>query len=168
MRIGVMSDSHGDAAITRAAVALLEQLGATKLIHCGDVCGVQVLDELVGHDSVFVWGNCDCVDGSVRSYLRRVGLPWPEAPVRMKLDGKQIAVAHGHERIFDTLLYDESLDYLFHGHTHVMKDARSGACRVVNPGALYRATPHSVALVDLGSDDVTFYEVETQKIVLPR
>lgn len=165
MRIGIMSDSHGDASITRRAVALLGEQGATKLIHCGDLCGHGVLDELAGHDCVFVWGNCDDADLSMRAYLRRVGLAWPEAPLRMTLDGKRIAVAHGHEYAFSSLLSEESLDYIFHGHTHVMKDVRENGCRIINPGALYRASIHSVALLDLDSDDVTFFEVESGRVV---
>lgn len=168
MRIGIMSDSHGDAAATRMAVALLCRQGATKLIHCGDLCGHQVLDELAGHDCAFVWGNCDQLDGTIRPYLRRVGLAWPQAPLRLSIDGKSIAVAHGHEYEFQALLEDESLDYLCHGHTHVMKDERNGTCRVINPGALYRAAPHTVALLDPEADDVTFFEVETGRIVEPR
>ncbi len=165
MRIGIMSDSHGDAPITRKAVALLGRQGAEKLIHCGDICSVSVLDELAGHDCVFVWGNCDQADGAMRAYLRRVGLAWPEAPLRLTIDGKQIAVCHGHEFGFQSLLDDPSLDYVFHGHTHVMKDSRTGASRVINPGALYRASPHSVAVLDLESDDLTFFEVETGQVI---
>ncbi|HPF38175.1 MAG TPA: YfcE family phosphodiesterase [Phycisphaerae bacterium] len=165
MRIGIMSDSHGDAGMTRQAIALLSREGATRLIHCGDICGMSVLDELAGRDCVFVWGNCDRVDASMRAYLRRVGLPWPESPVRLTIAGKRIAVAHGHEWAFDSLADDESLDYILHGHTHVMKDARENGCRVINPGALYRASPHTVALLDLESDDVTFFEVETGRVV---
>lgn len=165
MRIGIMSDSHGDAAITRRAVALLGREGATKLIHCGDICSESVLDELAGHDCVFVWGNCDQAGASMRAYLRRVGLAWPDAPLRLTLDGKRIAVAHGHEWEFQSLLEDDSLDYVFHGHTHVMKDVRVNGCRVINPGALYRATPHSVAVLDLDSDDLAFFVVETGRVI---
>lgn len=161
MRIGILSDSHGDAKITRKAIALLERHGATKFFHCGDIGGESVLDELVGHDCIFVWGNCDYPDASTRVYLKRVGLPSPTGPQRLTIAGKQIAVCHGHEKGVNELLADTSLDYLFHGHTHMMKDERQGCVRVINPGALYRAQVHTVALLDLATDGLSFFEVET-------
>jgi len=165
MHIGILSDSHGDARITHEAITLLERRGAKKLIHCGDLCGQSVLDELAGHDCAFVWGNCDHPDAAMRAYLKRVGLPWPESPLRMTLAGKRIAVCHGHERTMDDLLEDDALDYLFHGHSHQMKDERHGNCRIINPGALYRAAQHTVSLLDLATDDLSFVEVETDRVV---
>ncbi len=161
MLVGIMSDSHGDAEMTRQAIALLESRGAKKLFHCGDLCGDGVLAALAGHDCAFVWGNCDEPGPLVRRYVHKLGLPWPEGPVRMELDRKQIALYHGHERGFRHAPTDDGLDYLFFGHTHQLADGQVGTCRVINPGALYRAAVHSVALVDLESDRLSFFEVET-------
>jgi Icc-related predicted phosphoesterase len=36
---------------------------------------------------------------------------------------------------------------------------RRGDTQVVNPGAIYRATPHSVAVVDLPSVEATILEL---------
>ena len=167
MKIGILSDSHGDSKITRDAIALLERNGAEKLIHCGDLCGQTVLDELVGHDCVFVWGNCDRPDASTRVYLQRIGLPSPTAPLRITLAGKRIAVCHGHELSVDEFVDDESLDYVFHGHSHQMRDERRGNCRIINPGALYRAALHTVALLNLETDELQFFEVETGRVITP-
>jgi predicted phosphodiesterase len=36
-----------------------------------------------------------------------------------------------------------------YGHTHVAAIEQRGPTLVVNPGALYRANPHSLAVIDL-------------------
>lgn len=161
MLIGILSDSHGDAAATARAVALLEKRGAEMFFHCGDVCGLAVLDELAGHSAHFVWGNCDDVSPADRRYVERIGLAWPgRVPVRVTLADRRIALYHGHEQEFAAALDDPDADYVFHGHTHVRADRREGRIRVVNPGALYRAKPRSAAMLDLDRDILTFLALD--------
>ncbi|MFQ5430513.1 MAG: metallophosphoesterase family protein [Phycisphaerae bacterium] len=167
MRVGIMSDSHGDAAATTAAVSLLESLGAKRLFHCGDICGEAVLDALAGHACTFVWGNCDDPAPAMRRYVARLDLTWPELPVRVELSGKRIAVYHGHERGFSEAETEPKLDYLFYGHTHCCDDHRRNGCRLINPGALYRAAVHTVALLDLNTDDLAFHDLATGRCVQP-
>lgn len=161
MLVGIMSDSHGDAAATARAVALLDHRGAKKLFHCGDLCGEAVLDELAGHDCAFVWGNCDHPTPTLRTYVESLGLPWPEPPVRAELNGKRIAVYHGHERGFSRAANEPGQNYIFYGHTHVAADQRSDRCRLINPGALHRARIHTVALLELMTDRLEFLRLDT-------
>lgn len=149
MLLGIMSDSHGDAAATAAAVSLLEARGAAYLIHCGDICGEQVLDELAGRPCTFVWGNCDFVTPALRNYVQALGLTVPNAGARLVLGDRHIAVFHGHEPEFDDAGRRGKCDYIFHGHTHRFADRTIGTCRIINPGALFRARPRTCALVDL-------------------
>ena len=46
-----------------------------------------------------------------------------------------------------------------YGHTHVAAIDRHGETLVVNPGAIYRADPHSVAVVDLPAVEATIVEL---------
>ena len=55
---------------------------------------------------------------------------------------------------------DEAADYILHGHTHCKRDERIGRCRVINPGALHRANPKSVATLDTASDTLTFHDID--------
>ena len=167
MLVGILSDSHGDARMTARAIDLLEERGASKLFHCGDLCGEAVLDALVGHDCTFVWGNCDTVSPLLTRYVRQIGLTPPEPPVRLVLCGKTIAVYHGHERDFATVAQKGGCDYLFYGHTHRYHDQRVNGCRAINPGALYRAAVHTVALLDVERDDLQFLCVEDGRPVSP-
>ena len=161
MLVGIMSDSHGDAEATAGAVQLLTQHGAKKLFHCGDIGGQDVLAQLAGYDVVFVWGNCDEPAAALRGCVASLGLPWPQPPVRVEINGKRIAVFHGHETSFASAANDPTLDYLFHGHTHRYADHHKGRCRVINPGALYRASIKTVATLDLLRDDLHFWRIDT-------
>ena len=166
MLIGILSDSHGDTAATAAAVRLLQQHGAVHLVHCGDICGEQVLDELAGHRCTFVWGNCDSPSPTMRKYVRALGLPWPEPPVILELAGKRIAVFHGHERTFAAAADRDDLDYVLYGHTHKYADRREGRIRFINPGALHRARPHTCAILDLTSGELSVLRIDTGEPVL--
>lgn len=161
MLIGIMSDSHGDAAATARAIKTLTDRGAEYFIHCGDICGDNVLAELAGRPYTFVWGNCDDPTPLVKKYVQSLGLPWPQQPVRIELAGKTIAVYHGHERGFAVATeIDHDFDYLFHGHTHKRADRRVGECRIINPGALYRANPRTCALLNLVTDKLDFLKLD--------
>jgi putative phosphoesterase len=149
MILGIVSDSHGDAVMTAKAIALLKEHGATQFIHCGDICGEEVLDELAVVQARFVWGNCDTPSAAIRKYAQSLGLTPPEGPLHFDLEGKKIGVYHGHERTFPTAARDHALDYVFYGHTHRFADDTEESCRWINPGALHRARPKTAALLDL-------------------
>jgi len=157
--IAILSDSHGRVPAVRRALAVLEPLRPAAYFHCGDVGGEDVFDEFVGKKLWFVWGNTDSPDARLRAYLKTVGLPCPDGPVRVELDGRSIAVFHGHERQFERALLCPDVDYILHGHTHVRADYRVGAARVINPGALHRASVRTVATLDLAADELRFHEV---------
>lgn len=164
MIVGILSDSHGDFAATRVAVQLLESLGAAALFHCGDVCSTRVLDELVGREAYFVWGNCDTPTPSAREYVRSVGLSWPTSPLRVEMEGTQIAMCHGHESHFESVAAEPGLDYMFFGHTHVFERTHRGGPTLINPGALYRARVKTVATLDLASDRCVFWNLDGQAV----
>lgn len=161
MLLGILSDSHGHWQPVRKAVELFQQCGVGHIIHCGDIGGVQVLDELVGCTCTLVWGNTDVPTGEVLAYARGAGLSPPQTgPARMTLDGKSLVVFHGHERGFEAACIADVADYVLHGHTHQTRDERCGKSRIINPGALHRARPKTVATLDLQTDQLTFHEVE--------
>ena len=64
----------------------------------------------------------------------------------------KIALLHGDdERQFADAIASEKYGLICYGHTHVPKQERRGSALVLNPGALYRATPHTIAIVDLAA-----------------
>jgi len=159
--IGILSDSHGRHLAVRKAVELFDGLGVSHTIHCGDVGGPEVFDELLGRPLSFVWGNMDFPDPSLLAYIRTVGLHAPEEPpVRLQLDGKSVAIFHGHEPGFARAVRDLDVAILLHGHTHVARDECYNGKRIINPGALFRASRKTVATFDTQTDAVAFHEVK--------
>jgi len=159
--IGILSDSHGRYPAVRRAIAHFDSLGVAYLIHCGDVGGTEVFDELAGRPCTFVWGNTDDPDNALDVYLKTVGLPVPaKVPVIVELGGKRFAVFHGHERSFRNAPYTMEVDYILHGHTHQPRDQRQNGTRIINPGALCRANPRTVATLETETDELTFHEIE--------
>jgi predicted phosphodiesterase len=102
--LGILSDTHGRHERTARAIRLLQGLGAEAFVHCGDVGGERVFDELTGLRAWFVWGNTDLAGAKLRAYVRTLGLPVPEnVPLRLEMEGRRIAVFHGHEPQFTRL-----------------------------------------------------------------
>jgi len=160
MKLGIMSDNHGRMHAVRQARIELEQAGAEAIVHCGDIGGPDVLDELAGCTCWFVWGNMDDPAPSWRGHVEALGLPWPNGPLELHLAGKRLAVFHGHEPGFARAMRAAQYDYLIYGHTHRCADQQVGTMRVVNPGALHRAAARTVALLDLADDSLQFLDVQ--------
>lgn len=161
MLLGILSDSHGRAMMVRHAMSLFDAQGVTQIIHCGDVGGLDVFDEMAGRKLAFVWGNTDEPEAGVEAYLRTLGIASPQhVPVQLECDGKRIAVFHGHEEGFARGVRGLDVEYLFHGHTHIARDEKFNGKRVINPGALHRAARKTVATLDTVTGCVTFHEID--------
>ena len=80
------------------------------------------------------------------------------SPIK-RIGGKQIAVFHGHEGPFHWAIDHLEVDYLLHGHTHVVRDERVSGKRIINPGALHRAARKTVATLDVDRDELIFHEI---------
>ena len=124
IRIGLIADTHG---LLRPDVhrALA---GVSMILHAGDVCGDEILDELqLIAPTWAVFGNCD----------------HPEDPrlterLDVEVGGVTIHVSHGHElgrpgAAKVAASYDA--DVSVYGHTHRQLVERVGEQLVVNPGA---------------------------------
>ncbi len=184
MILGILSDTHGRRERAAEALRVLRAAGAESVVHCGDVGDAGVIEELAGWRAWLVWGNCDRADPALpcpsRTYSRglaalagSLGLTVAhQVPLLIRLDGVALAVFHGHEpqfarieRFVETgnlaLLGAELRDcrYILHGHSHQRRDQRIGHVRIVNPGALHRATAYTAATLDLASDELSFWEV---------
>ena len=167
-KIGLLSDSHSQAARTRRAVEMLVRLGADLLIHTGDICSSDVIDALVVEDPRtheqlpvhLVFGNNDMDLRSMGSHATHLGLINQHPVGTLTTPAGDLVFMHGD----DTRALDRAIErghrYVVHGHTHQRTNLRVGATRVINPGALYRAEDYSVAILDLENDSVKFYSVK--------
>lgn len=164
MILGILSDSHGDYLPVRHALAGLERAGAEVFVHCGDVGGMEVFDELAGRRVHFVWGNTDVPDAVLCGYVEDIGLSLPTVPLSLELGGKRIVVCHGHESCVPRVVAEARHDYLLCGHSHQRCDLRKNGVRIINPGALHRARVKTVATLDLATDVLTFHVVQGERV----
>lgn len=167
-RIGLLSDSHGRATTTNRAVDVLLDQGVDGLIHLGDIGTVEVIDALCAVipnsreqvEAHLVFGNTDWDLTSLGDYAESLDVHVDHPAGRVMLEnGKTLAFCHGHEpEIMQQALTDQ-VAYLCHGHTHKKIDTTQGSTRIINPGALFRASEYTVAVLDTETDQVRFFEV---------
>jgi putative phosphoesterase len=157
MRIGVVSDTHGHVANTLAAVNLLKSLEVERVLHCGDI-GTEIIPALFKPwPTDFVFGNCDFVRDELAESIKKAGKTCHGVFGELEIEHRRIALLHGDDsRKFQDVSASGAYDLVCYGHTHVAKLEQVGATLVLNPGALFRAIPHSLAIVDLVTLHVAF------------
>jgi hypothetical protein len=154
MKIGVLSDTHGEAQGIQEAIDIFNQAGVSLLIHCGDI-GTDVVPLFKGLQTHFVHGNMDDpkqLDQAIRdpkhTFHDRLGT--------LEIEGCRVAFLHGHDvKLLRHTIHSGHYDLVCHGHTHVFSSGMEGKTLVVNPGALARTSHPSLAVVELPSLEVT-------------
>ncbi len=159
MRIGVISDTHGDVAHTRAAVEVFLDHQIERVLHCGDVGGDEVVSQFGRWPTHFVAGNCDYAD-QLGQIVKANQQHWEGLFGDLSFAGKRIALLHSHQQHrFDAAIHSGDYDLVCYGHTHVAEHHVEGHTNVLNPGAMHRAHQYSVAIVDLPTMDVSHVPV---------
>lgn len=164
MNIGILSDSHGNIARTRAAIAALKPFAPVHVIHCGDIGTNAVLDELAAGFAdpetpvTCVLGNVDSWEGDLFSPVPFVKIEGRFA--RLEMSGKKLGIIHGDEFIrLKSIIAGQEFDYLFTGHTHLRSDEIQGRTRIINPGALHRAAEPGCAVLDLTKNRLVYLDL---------
>jgi putative phosphoesterase len=162
MKIGVVSDTHGHIANTLAAARMLEALEVEAVLHCGDIGSPEIPKLLAAWPVHFVFGNCDHAyeEDDLRAAIEAAGLTCHGRFGEIELAGRRIALIHSDDaRLFRQVISGGKYDLVCYGHTHEAEFHREGKTLVLNPGALYRANPHSIAVVDLTTMQVEIVNV---------
>lgn len=166
MKIGILSDTHGDIGRSIRALELLLARDCRAILHCGDIGSEEVWLALVtlcrAHEVPLhaVFGNVDAHEPELSAFKNGNGVTLWGTRAELELAGKRIAILHGHEEArLIAAIESGAFDYVFTGHTHVAEQYREGRTHVINPGAVYRAHPPSVATVELETDTVDYIEL---------
>ena len=132
MRVAVLSDTHSPRHWKRCPAAVAEALhGVDAILHAGDVCRAETLDELAAFAPVHaVLGNNDGPDVAA----------WG-APERLEfeLGGLSIAMIHdsgpaiGRPARLRRMFPDAAL--VVFGHSHIPMDETHAGQRIFNPGS---------------------------------
>jgi len=154
MKIGVISDTHGEVRLTRQALDILDTFQVDLTLHCGDV-GCEVVPLLSGRQVHLVAGNTDDLDSL------RAAIVDPEHTLHdqfgtLEIEGCRVAFLHGHDvKLLRHTIHSGDWDLVCHGHTHAFSSSREGSTLVLNPGAVSRTSSPSMAVVELPSLKVT-------------
>ena len=132
MRVIVLADTHAPRRWKSCPPAVAAQLRAADLImHAGDVCTADVLDELSGYAPVrAVLGNNDGRDVAA----------WGAAPVlQIGLGGLRVAMIHDSGQAAGRLSRMRrafpAADLVIFGHSHIPLDQSDAQLRIFNPGS---------------------------------
>ena len=128
----VLSDTHAPRRWKRCPPAVAEHLvGTDMILHAGDVCTVDVLEELSQYAPVHaVLGNNDLPEVS----------EWGAPPtLEMVVDGLRVGMIHDSGQAAGRLERMRrrfpSADLVIFGHSHIPMDAAANGLRIFNPGS---------------------------------
>jgi putative phosphoesterase len=168
MKIGILSDTHGNLPATVQAARLLEKAGAAAVFHCGDIGGYDVLSELA---AVFqpcevpvyaVLGNIDIYSSDWKFFPSNVGVQLLGRYGEVEFAGRRIALLHSDDRLrYHQATDGGAFDLVFSGHTHEVHDFMVRQTRCINPGTAGRGAPGTCASLDLESGRLSVFECTT-------
>jgi uncharacterized protein len=161
MLLGVVSDTHGHIAHTGRAVRMLQSLNVEQVLHCGDIGSSDIVAMFSAWPTHFVFGNVDYDREALRTGIKSAKQTCHEIFGDLRLSDCSIAFLHGDDsRRLDQTIRDGRWQLVCHGHTHVARQERLGNTLVLNPGAIYRASPHSIAVVELPAVHATIIALD--------
>ena len=164
MKIGIISDTHDNLHNLETTLDILRAEQVTNLLHCGDLCGLDIVRALADFDVWIAQGNMDRhlkLPQATEETRGHISLAWLQKPT---LNGCSLAVIHGdNEEVLGNLITSGQHKYVFHGHTHRRRDQTVGDTRVINPGALggTRRQSRSFCIFDLATGEARFVELES-------
>lgn len=166
MRLGVISDTHDNVAAIEEAVELFEDRDVDTLVHCGDYIAPLMVPYFEGFEIHGVLGNNDGdIDAIEQQFMELGGESRLHGRyAELEFDGTSVFVLHGDQGmdVVDERAETGGYDYLLYGHFHAAELRDVGETTVLNPGAHLPITDdsRSIAIVDTGTDDVEFIDVE--------
>jgi putative phosphoesterase len=154
MKIGILSDSHGNVAAVQQAIRIFESMQVSLIIHCGDI-GSNVVSAFAGFPTHFVPGNIDDVE-HLREVIVDPAHTLHEQLGTLEIEGCRVAFLHGdNAEALRHAVHSGHWHLVCHGHSHAFGHHFEGRTLVLNPGALVRTRKPSLAVVDLPSLEVT-------------
>jgi putative phosphoesterase len=156
MRVGIISDTHGQVGFTRPALRIFESFEVDRVLHCGDIGSTEIIELFEPWPTDFVFGNCDTEQRAMRSIIARAGHTCHGEFGDLEIAGIRLALLHSHDqRLFSASIGSGRYQTICYGHTHVAAIERRSETLLINPGAIYRSQSHSVAILELPQNEAT-------------
>ncbi len=158
MKVGILSDTHGNLSATKSAAKAMAGAGVEAVFHCGDIGGMDVLAELAavfepkGVPVHAVFGNVDVYASDWKFFPANIGVTLHGRCGEISCAGKAIALLHSDDaRRYRQVVASGEYDLVLSGHTHEVHDYKRGRTRCINPGTAGRGSPNTCAVLDLES-----------------
>jgi putative phosphoesterase len=161
MLVGLISDTHDDRERTERALELLDERAPEAILHAGDLNTGELVSLFGRHWTWLAQGNMDRPD-AIRDAIEESGADISYG-VKHDVDVGEatIGLIHGDdEGRLQGMIESGAYELVVHGHTHEFRDERVGSTRVVNPGAVHRASTPSVCVYNVEEDTLERLELE--------
>lgn len=137
MLVGLISDTHDNVAMIRAAIKKLNDLDVGLVLHAGDYISpftakpyAELRAKMIG-----VYGNNCAEREKLREVYAAAGKEIVGNFAELDAGGRKIALLHGHDdALLRALIAHGTYDAVVHGHDHKAKVTKVGKTLVVNPG----------------------------------
>lgn len=138
---------------------MLDCLDVDVVLHCGDVGSAEIVAMFANWPTHFVFGNCDDAT-ELQPAIVQANQTCHDRFGDLQFEGTRLALLHSDDRrLFRTSVDGGEFDVVCYGHTHIAEIRRQSKTLLINPGALYRAHPHSIAVLDLPSLEASIVEL---------
>lgn len=161
MKVGILSDTHGNVPITGKCVRLFRISKVGAIFHCGDIGSFEVLDKLCERNIPVhaVLGNVDRFSSDWKYAPRPEGLHLHGRFGEIILGNKRIALLHSDDRVrHQDVMKSGDYDLVFTGHSHEFHDYMAGSTRCINPGTAGRGAPNTCVVLDLKTGELNLQE----------
>jgi len=180
MKIGLISDTHGDADAVKAAFSFFNDVDI--IMHSGDLFYHGLFNNINSNYNpielsrffselkkplIFSKGNCD-------SEVDQVGVDFNILdPVRLFYHEKHLVYLHHGDKKNDKDLIELSKKFKFNivvsGHTHVCRIEKKEGILFINPGSPSLpkgGNPPTIGIIDFNEGNVMIIDLENKEIFL--
>ncbi|KPJ57369.1 hypothetical protein AMJ49_02150 [Parcubacteria bacterium DG_74_2] len=135
MKIAIISDTHDNIPNIEKLLSFLKKEGIKTIIHCGDVCNIEVIKKLEENFKSKIYltlGNADLRE-KIKQEIKNIKLFEDYG----EIDIESLKIAFCHKPILaEKISQEKKYDFIFHGHTHKPWLKKNGNCIIANPGNL--------------------------------
>lgn len=152
MKIGIISDTHGNLESTAKAVQWFTMRSVQVIFHCGDIGSFDVLKALAVSDVPVhaVLGNVDVFSPDWKYFPSNLGFQLHGRFADISLEGRRFALLHSDDkRKLHEVEGSGYYDYILTGHSHAFHDFKEGRARCINPGTAGKGRKKTCVVLDL-------------------
>lgn len=153
MLIGVVSDTHNNLKNIEKIISLFNERNVSFVIHTGDIANAKSLDKFskLHCDLIGVYGNNDRNEIGLAEIAKKNKFDIDEPPKIININNRIVAIFHEPDCIESFLINNQSIEVVFHGHTHRYREEFLNNTLIYNPGesAGIQSGNNAIGIIDL-------------------